>query len=242
MNKLNGKVALVTGASSGIGKAIAIAFGDHGLDVAVNYLSNKSEAEKICSQISAAGRRAFPVQADVSRAEDVSRMVAETERTLGPVLVLVNNAGIVHRDKLENLTEQDWNRVMDVNLKSAFLVTQACLAGMRAKKWGRIINISSVAAQTGGVTDPLYVTSKAGLIGLTHSYASLLVKEGITANSIAPALIDTEMGRQLKVTPAIVPVGRFGHAQEVAEAAVLLADNGYITGQTLNVNGGMYYS
>jgi 3-oxoacyl-[acyl-carrier protein] reductase len=130
-----------------------------------------------------------------------------------------------------------------VNLKSAFLLIQRVLPGLRARRWGRIINLSSVAAQTGGVTGPHYAASKAGLLGLTHSYARHLFKEGITVNAIAPALIETDMVTSgLKVNPEIIPVGRFGAPDEVAAVAVLLARNGYITGQTINVNGGWYMS
>lgn len=242
MDEISGKVALVTGAASGIGQAIALALAREGLDVAVNYLSRKNEAESTCKTIRDNGQRGLPIRADVSRSDEVTDMMAAVERELGPVQVLVNNAGVVHRDLLENLSETDWDRVLTVNLKSAFLVTQACLPKMRDARWGRIINISSVAAQTGGVTGPIYVASKAGLIGLTHSYAALLVKEGITANSIAPALIDTDMARQIGATPAPIPVGRLGTVEEVADVAVMLVKNGYITGQTINVNGGWYYS
>lgn len=242
MSEIDGKVSLVTGSASGIGRAIALALAREGLDVAVNYLTRKSEAENVCDTIRQTGRRCMSIQADVSRSGDVRDMVAAVERELGPVQVLVNNAGVVHRDLLENLREEDWDRVLSINLKSAFLVTQACLTEMRSRKWGRIINISSVAAQTGGVTGPIYVASKAGLIGLTHSYAALLVKEGITANSIAPALIDTDMARQIGATPASIPVGRLGTVDEVADVAVMLVKNAYITGQTINVNGGWYYS
>ena len=144
---------------------------------------------------------------------------------------------------MAEISEADWDETLAVNLKSAFLVTQRVLAGMRAHGWGRIINLSSIAAQTGGVTGPHYAASKAGLLGLTHSYARHLVQEGITVNAIAPALIETEMVTgNLAVTPDLVPVGRFGAPQEVAEVIVMLAKNGYITGQTINVNGGWYMS
>ena len=133
--------------------------------------------------------------------------------------------------------------LIDVNLKSCFLVTQAVLPGMRSRKWGRIINISSVAAQTGGVVGPHYAASKAGMLGLTRFYASRLAKEGITVNAIAPALIATEMvAANPNARPDLIPVGRFGDVDEVAEVAVMLARNGYLTGQTINVNGGWYLS
>jgi 3-oxoacyl-[acyl-carrier protein] reductase len=165
------------------------------------------------------------------------------EESLGKVQILVNNAGIIHRAKidLDDMPEEDWDRVMDVNLKSAFLITQGVLSGMRDQNWGRIIFLSSIAAQTGGVTGPIYVASKAGLLGLTHSYASMLVKEGITANAISPALIETDLVKELNVTPALIPVGRFGSVEEVADVVIMLVKNGYMTGQTINVNGGWYY-
>lgn len=243
MSDIKGKVALVTGGSRGIGRAIAVALAENGAAVAVNYLKNKDAAEGTCGAIQKSGGKAVAIQADVSSSQEVSRMVQETEKALGAIQILVNNAGVVHKDALENLTEADWDRVMAINLKSAFLVTQAVLPGMREKQWGRIINLSSVAAQTGGVTGPIYVASKAGILGLTHSYASLLVKEGITANTIAPALIETDMvTKDLKASPNPIPLGRFGTVEEVADVAVMLAKNGYITGQTINVNGGWYYS
>ena len=242
MNRLAGKVALVTGASRGIGRAAAIALAGEGIDVGVNYLSQEDAAKETCLRIQEMGCRCISFQADVSEAKDVNHMLKTVQQELGTVQILVNNSGIAHSGNLENLREEDWDRVIAVNLKSAFLTTQAVLPGMRKQKWGRIINISSVAAQTGGVTTPIYVASKAGLIGLTHSYASLLVKEGITANTIAPALIETDMVRELKVTPAPIPVGRFGRVDEVADVVVMLAKNGYMTGQTINVNGGWYFS
>jgi 3-oxoacyl-[acyl-carrier protein] reductase len=243
LDDLTGKVALVTGASRGIGRAIAIALGEAGADVAVNYRSREAAARETCEEIQRRGSRAPAVKADVSRIEDVTQMLAAVELELGPVDILVNNAGIVSQKPLADLTEADWDEMLGVNLKSAFLVTQQVLPGMRARRWGRIIMISSVAAQTGGVTGPHYAASKAGLLGLTHSYARHLFRESITVNAISPALIETEMvSGNLQVKPEIIPVGRFGAPDEVAAVAVMLAQNGYITGQTINVNGGWYMS
>ena len=243
MDNLTGKVALVTGASRGIGRAAALALAAAGADVAVNYRSREVEARETCERIRELGRRALPCRADVSQAAAVARMLEAIEKELGWVAVLVNNAGILTQKPLAEISEADWDETLAVNLKSAFLVTQRVLAGMRAHRWGRIINLSSIAAQTGGVTGPHYAASKAGLLGLTHSYARHLVHEGITVNAIAPALIETEMVTgNLAVTPDLVPVGRFGAPQEVAEVIVMLAKNGYITGQTINVNGGWYMS
>jgi 3-oxoacyl-[acyl-carrier protein] reductase len=243
MSELEGRVALVTGASRGIGRAIAVALARAGADVAVNYRSRADAARETAAQAAALGRRSLVVGADVSVAAEVTRLVAAVEAGLGPVDVLVNNAGVARPLLLEQVTERDFDDMLAVNLKSAFLLTQAVLPGMRARRWGRVINVSSVAAQVGGVVGPHYAASKAGLHGLTHAYASLLAKEGITANAIAPALIETEMvTSNPRARPDLIPVGRFGAAEEVADVAVLLANNGYVTGQTVNVNGGWYVS
>ena len=243
LDDLGGKVALVTGASRGIGRAIAIALAKVGVDVAVNYKTHADEAHRVCSEIESVGRRAVAVGADISVAADVSRLVETVEEQLGPVTILVNNAGVTRPQPIEEITEQDWDEILAVNLKSMFLVTQAVLPRMRATQWGRIINLSSVAAQTGGVVGPHYAASKAGILGLTHSYAHLLAKEGITVNAIAPALIETEMvTSNPNARPDLIPVGRFGAVEETADVAVMLARNGYITGQTINVNGGWYMS
>ncbi|MHB8851486.1 MAG: SDR family oxidoreductase [Acidithiobacillus ferriphilus] len=172
-----------------------------------------------------------------------SRMIQCVEEELGAVSILVNNAGIARPQALEEITEKDWDEIINVNLRSVFLVTQAVLPRMRAAKWGRIINLSSAAVQLGGIIGPHYTASKAGVLGLTHSYASLLAGEGITVNAVAPALIETDMiAGNPQARPERIPVGRFGTAEEVAEAVVMLASNGYITGQTINVNGGLYMS
>ena len=240
---LKGKIALVTGASRGIGQAIAVALAREGVDVAVNFRTRRNEAEVVCDQIEKLGRRTIAVGADVSVAADVSRLIEIVQRELGTISILVNNAAIIRPRPLEEVTEQIWDEVIDVNLKSQFLVTQAVLPRMRARKWGRIINLSSVAAQVGGWNGPHYAASKAGIVGLTHAYASLLIKEGITVNVISPAMIVTEMVTgNPNLQPSIIPMGRFGMVEEVAEVAVMLAKNGYITGQTYNVNGGLYMS
>lgn len=243
MGELTGKKALVTGGSRGIGRGIALALAEAGCDVAINYLSAREQADEVVEQIAATGRKAIAVQADVSKEDEVRRLVTEAETYLGQIDILVNNAGINPITPLDQLGLEDWNHVVTANLTSAFLVTQAVIPGMRKRKWGRLIMLSSIAAQTGGVIGPHYAASKAGMIGLAHSYANLLVKEGITANAIAPALIATDMvlsKEQLK--PTLLPVGRFGSVEEVSQTAVLLAGNGYITGQTININGGWYMS
>jgi 3-oxoacyl-[acyl-carrier protein] reductase len=241
MENLTGKVALVTGASLGIGRAIAEALAKTGVDVAVNYLRHQAEAEEVCESIRRGGRRAIPVPADVSKSAEVARLVKTVEEGLGPIEILVNNSGITRPQPLEEIREEDWDELITVNLKSAFLVTQRVVPGMRGRRWGRIINISSVAAHTGGVVGPHYAASKAGLLGLTHSYAGLLAREGITVNAIAPALIYTRMvAANPRARADLIPVGRFGKVEEVADVAVMLAGNGYITGQTFNVDGGWY--
>ncbi len=240
---LTGKVALVTGASRGIGRAVALGLAEAGADIAVNYRSRQHEAEQVRSKIETFGRRCVMVRADVSKAADVTRMVLTVESALGAVAILVNNAGIARARAVEEITEADWDETLDVNLKSVFLVTQAVLPNMRAAKWGRIINISSTAAQVGGVIGPHYTASKAGILGLTRSYAALLTKEGITVNAVAPALIETKMiADNPKIRPELIPIGCFGTGEEVAGVAVMLARNAYITGQTMNVNGGLYMS
>jgi len=243
MDSLKGQIALVTGASRGLGRAIAIAFAEAGADVAINYNQRSSEAEKTADDVRSFGRRAIVIQADVSNTAQVDSMARQIESSLGSVTILVNNAGIAKAQAIQDITEQDFEHVMRVNLTSMFLVTQRLLPAMRAAQFGRIINLSSVAAQVGGVVGPHYAASKAGMIGMTHAYANLLVKEGITVNAIAPALIETDMViSNLNATTARIPLGRFGRPDEVASVAVMLAANGYITGQTINVNGGWYMS
>jgi 3-oxoacyl-[acyl-carrier protein] reductase len=243
MDELTNRVALVTGASRGIGRDIAIALAGAGAKVAVNYRTSAAAANDVVKNIQSAGGTAVALQADVSDAQAAANLVRETEARLGPIGILVNNAGVIVRKPLDELGQDEWNDTIRINLSSAFYVTQAALPGLRARRWGRIIMLSSVAAQTGGVIGPHYAASKAGLIGLTHSYASLLAGEGITANAIAPALIDTDMIRgNAAARPQLIPVGRFGTTDEVASVALLLASNGYITGQTINVNGGWYMS
>ncbi len=242
-NGLEGKVALVTGASRGIGRAIALAFAEVGVDVAVNYISHEHEALDVTKTIEGFSRRSIAVQADVSQAAEVMRIVKTIEQNLGEIDILVNNAGIARSRTIDTITEQDWEEALTTNLTASFLVAQAVLPSMRRKRWGRIINISSAAAQMGGVVGPHYAASKAGLIGLAHYYAAHLAKEGITVNAIAPGPVRTDMSAALpQLSESAIPVGRFGTPEEIASVAVLLAHNGFITGQTINVNGGRYLS
>ncbi len=243
MDELQGKVALVTGSSRGIGRAIAVALARAGAGVAINYKTRAADAKQVESEIAGLGRRCIAIPADVSLSSDVDRLVDAVRTELGPVDILVNNAGIARVQGIDEITEKDWDELIAVNLKSCFLVTQAVLPDMRARRWGRIINLSSVAAHVGGVVGAHYAASKAGMLGLTHFYASRLAREGITVNAISPALIETEMvTANLNATPDRIPLGRFGESDEVAEAALMLARNAYITGQTLHVNGGWYMS
>jgi 3-oxoacyl-[acyl-carrier protein] reductase len=243
MTEIRGAVALVTGASRGIGKGIALAFGRAGMRVAVNYRSRADEAAAVVDAIKSAGGDAIALRADVSQSGDVERLVREVESAFGHINVLVNNAGILGVLAYEQIDEAEWERVMRTNLTSAFLVTKAVLPGMLKAGWGRVISLSSVAAQTGGATAPHYAASKAGLVGMTHSYAARLAKTGITANAIAPALIETDMVTDgLRASPERIPIGRFGTLEEAGETALFLVRNGFVTGQTINLNGGLYMS
>jgi 3-oxoacyl-[acyl-carrier protein] reductase len=241
MTDLQNAIALVTGASRGLGRAIAVGLAEIGVDVVVNYRAREDEAQACADEIRRRARRAAVVRADVSRVDEARRLVREAEAALGPITILINNAGIARTQGLEEVTEADWDELIDVNLKSAFFVSQAVLPAMRAARWGRIINISSTAAHVGGVVGPHYAASKAGLIGLTHFFASRLARDGITVNAIAPALVRTDMLIQdLKASAERIPVGRFGTPTEVASIVLSLLQNAYVTGQTISVNGGIY--
>ena len=243
MDPLKGKIALVTGSSRGLGRAIALALARDGADVALNYVHREAEAEKVKREILESGRRCVSIQADVSQKPQVDKLVGEVQDRFGTVDILINNAGVARVQPIDAVQEEDWDYVLDTNLKSCFLMTQAVLPPMRNRKWGRIVNLSSVAAQTGGVIGPHYASSKAGMLGLTHFYAARLAKEGITVNAIAPALVETEMVTgNVNAKPDLIPVGRFGNPEEVAEVASMLVKNAYITGQTVNVNGGWVMS
>jgi 3-oxoacyl-[acyl-carrier protein] reductase len=236
-------VALITGASRGIGRATALALAAAGANVAINYRSRDNEADDVVSQIVRSGRIAVAVKADVSVSADVNRMVGTVTKELGSPSILVNNAGIGVARSVDDITEQDWDDTIAANLTSAFFAVQAVLPGMRARKWGRIISLSSVAAQVGGIVGPHYAASKAGILGLTHYYAAYLAREGITVNAIAPGPVKTEMAVGLpQLRLDLVPVGRFGTVEEIADVVLMLVRNGYITGQTIHINGGRYLS
>jgi 3-oxoacyl-[acyl-carrier protein] reductase len=239
---LTGHIALVTGASRGIGAAIAIALAEAGAAVAVNYRERADDAETVVGKIKGMGGRAIAIAADVSQAAAVARMVDQAASALGPIDILVNNAGLAIVRGIDDLTESDFDVTIAVNLKSAFLCTQAVLPGMRAKKWGRIVNISSGAARGAGAIGVHYNASKGGMEGLTRGYAARLVKEGITVNAVAPSLIETDMMRGRSDLASRIPLGRLGHPDEVAKAALSVLENDYMTGQTIALNGGMAFN
>ncbi len=240
---LTGRVALVTGASRGIGAAVALAMAQAGAAVAVNYQQRAQAAEAVAARLAETGRKAIAVQADVSDSTAVTGMIRSIEARLGPVDILVNNAGIALIRGLEDLTEADFDRTLAVNLKSVFLCTQAVLPHMRTRGWGRIVNISSGAARGAGGVGLHYNASKAGMEGMTRGYAARLVKQGITVNAVAPSLIETDMVKSgLASSPERIPLGRFGTSDEVAQVVMMLIGNGYMTGQTVALSGGMTFN
>ena len=228
----------MTGASRGIGRAIALALAEQGAAVAVNFQTRAEDAEAVVGQIRSAGGKAIAIRADVSVSAEVADMAARVAGELGPADVLVNNAGIA----VAGVREEDFDLGIAVNLKSAFLCTEAVLPAMCAR-WGRIVNISSGAARGPGLLGVVYNASKAGLEGLTRGYASRTAKNGITVNAIAPGPTDTEMGAPLKAGGVVarIPVGRMGEAEDVAQATIMVIGNGFITGQTIAVNGGLSF-
>ncbi len=239
---LTGRIALVTGGARGIGRAVALALAEAGADVAVNYVARAAEADAVAETIRKLGRRALAVRADVSDGAAVKGMLESIARELGPPDVLINNAGIALRRGLDDLTEAEFDRTIAVNLKSAFLCAQAVLPGMRARRWGRIVNISSGAARGAGMIGVHYNASKAGMEGLTRGYAARLVKEGITVNAVAPSLIATDMMADEAGAAARVPIGRLGMPEEVAQVVLAVIGNDYMTGQTVPVNGGLHFN
>jgi 3-oxoacyl-[acyl-carrier protein] reductase len=245
MSDFKDRVALVTGGSRGIGKAVALALARGGAAVAINYRERDNEANAVVDAIRKSGGRAQAFGADVSLSAVVQGMVRDVEARLGPIDILVNNAGMAAARGLDDITEEDFDRTIEVNLKSVFLCTQAVLPGMRARRWGRIVNISSIGARIGaGSVSIAYGASKAGVEGLTRAYALRLASSGVTVNAVAPGLVDTDMGKPLMEAgvAARIPVGRAGTGDEIARAVLFLADNGYMTGQTLAVNGGSLFS
>jgi len=245
MSELQGRVALVTGASRGIGKAIALTLAKAGAAVAVNYREHSDEADAVTEVIRKGGGRTAAFGADVSQRTAVDTMIRDVEGRLGPIDILINNAGMAAPRGLDDMTEADFDRSIAVNLKSVYLCTQAVLPGMRARRWGRIVSLSSIGARIGaGSVSVAYGAAKAGVEGLTRAYALQLASEGVTVNAIAPGLVDTSMGKPLLDAGVAtrIPVGRAGTTDEIAQAVLLLVRNGYMTGQTLAVNGGSLFS
>jgi 3-oxoacyl-[acyl-carrier protein] reductase len=239
---LSNRCVLVTGASRGIGRAIAVTLAEAGAAVAVNYVQSQPEAEAVVDAIRQRAGKAVAIRADVSSAAEVAAMVAAVERDLGPIDILVNNAGIALHWGVDDISEADFDRTLAVNLKSAFLCTQAVVGPMRSRRWGRIVNISSGAARGGGAVGVHYNASKSGLEGLTRGYAARLVRDGITVNAVAPSLIATDMLPDAAAAAAKVPLGRLGLSEEVAQAVLMVLGNAYMTGQTVALNGGMHFN
>jgi 3-oxoacyl-[acyl-carrier protein] reductase len=239
---LTGRVALVTGGSGGIGRAIVLALASAGVSVAIGYGTSDAEAQQLSGQITAAGGRAAALSADLAYAAEVARLTEDTEHAFGPVDILVSNAGVGERRQLESIEVEEFDATVAVNLRAPFLLAQRLVPPMARRGFGRVLFISSGAAFTGGIIGPHYAASKAGLHGLTHSLAAQFAVAGVTVNAIAPALItDTgmlpgdpeELQRQ-------VPVGRLGRPAEVADLALAVLANPYLTNQVISLDGGMY--
>lgn len=243
---LAGKTALVTGASKGIGRAIALMLGVQGAKVGVNYNTSAEAAEEVVSTIAAKGGEAVAVQADVSRPEQVNDMVARVSGELGDVDVMVNNAGIIDDGLLMRMSDEAWHRVIDTNLNGTFYCSRAVLRAMVRKRWGRIINIGSVTGVRGSAGQANYSASKAGIIGLTKALAKEVATRNVTVNTVTPGYFETDTTgvltkKQKDYWLSIIPQGRFGEVDDVANLVAFLADDRakYITGQVISVDGGM---
>lgn len=238
------RVALVTGGGRGIGRGISLGLGRAGMNVAVIFHQNEKEAGRVVAELQAHGRKAIAYQADVARREEAVQMVADVYRDFGRIDVLVNNAGIASKSSSVDLTEDEWDRVLDINLKGTFLCSQAIIPPMQQAGVGRIINLTSIAGQTGGGIGPHYAASKAGVIGLTRFMATELGPLGITVNAVSPSGVPTELLLSLGAQPSAQrPMRRVGTPDDIAAAVVYLASEsaGYVTGQVLSVNGGSYF-
>ncbi|MGH7357892.1 MAG: 3-oxoacyl-[acyl-carrier-protein] reductase [Candidatus Rokuibacteriota bacterium] len=247
--KLEGKKAVVTGASRGIGRAIALALADEGADVAVNYMSSESAAQEVVREIEKRGRRAMAVRADVSDFPDTFRMAQDVLGAFGHVDVLVNNAGISSDKTFAKMDHASWRKVLAINLDGTFNCTKVFVDAMLKRSYGRIVNITSVIGQIGNFGQANYAASKAGVSAMTKSLAKELASKGITVNAVAPGFVETEMVESIpeKVRQRLldqIPLRRFGKADEVARAVIYLvsADGDYITGEELSLNGGLLMS
>lgn len=243
---LNGKAALVTGASRGIGKEIALELARLGAKVAVNYSGSEAKAKEVVDEIQAMGQEAFAVQCDVSNAESVTVMVGSVIEEFGSLDILVNNAGITRDNLLMRMKEEEWDDVINTNLKGVFLCTKAVTRQMMKQRSGRIINIASIVGVSGNPGQANYVAAKAGVIGLTKTTAKELASRGITVNAVAPGFISTDMTDKLtddvkKAMLQQIPLARFGDPMDIAGVTAFLASerSAYMTGQTLHVDGGM---
>jgi 3-oxoacyl-[acyl-carrier protein] reductase len=243
--QLEGQVALVTGASRGIGRAVALALAVAGAKVVVNYARSSTAAEEIVAHITAEGGQALALQADVAQAEQVDALISRTLETFGRIDILVNNAGITRDTLLLRMKLEDWQAVIDLNLTGVFLCTKAVAKGMLKQRSGRIINIASVAGQMGNPGQANYSAAKAGVIGFTKTVAKEMASRGVTVNAVAPGFIETDMTGDLPNTEEIlkfIPLGRFGKPDDIAGMVRFLAADpaaAYITGQVFNVDGGM---
>ena len=244
--RFEGKVALVTGASRGIGRAIALALAAEGADVAVNYAGSEAAAKEVAAEIEAMGRKAFVIQADIASTEASTTMVDAVVKEFGRIDVLVNNAGITRDGLLMRMKEEDWDAVITTNLKGVFNCTKAAIKYMMKQKSGNIVNISSIVGVMGNAGQANYCAAKAGVIGFTKATAKEVAARGIRVNAIAPGFIKTDMTSVLpeKVVEAMlagIPLNRLGETEDIAKAVLFLAssDANYITGQTLHVDGGM---
>ncbi|MCM2979754.1 3-oxoacyl-[acyl-carrier-protein] reductase [Niallia circulans] len=245
--KLAGKVAVVTGASRGIGKSIALELAKQGADVVVNYAGSVDRANEVVKEIEALGRKAMSIQCDVSDSDAVNAMMKEVLDAFGSLDILVNNAGITRDNLLMRMKDSEWDDVINTNLKGVFLCTKAVTRPMMKQRKGRIINITSIVGVTGNPGQANYVAAKAGVIGFTKTTAKELAQRNITVNAIAPGFITTDMTDKLteEVKNGMltqIPLGQFGKPEDIANAVVFLAsdESSYITGQTLHIDGGMY--